>query len=1306
MSGDGHPEHLLALSHLRNNQAIDAYAVSPVAKTFWTGWMDLVDVSFATNRSTGEIYVDPEVGIELFDECLVAGSVSPLLRLSRTLFRTDGKPLKNSRGLTDASSAGSEGGDDDAGLSAADKVLGANAKEAAAQAAHSLLPNSRPVSPTPVQQSAPTEDSLNALLSKQLNAAARRRGEGEEDEYEPSEFEGSGHVALEAHEAAVEAFISGRHDDAMTTLTGIALDSYLRAVVFRGTDKKLLRDLALSRVGHPLPVDARLSILRGEYTSLSLINGFDAETAAAVALAESVPGLFVDAPSKSLAVKTAMAWSNAFRVLADYRAFYYPFERMMLDTYHSWVIALFTEWPTFEKNIIALDEHLRKRLGLPGCPRTLADAPNSISLQLKFLNPSWSSVEKSSSGSTSSANGPRTASAKKSKKPKELCDRWNDGVDIGHSFLQGNEASLPDDYRLAGTSTIPRLRRTLHFPSTTIPATPATTATLTAPPLPRPPLSVTSNAKLLAALAARPDLFAVSTPLHIPQLRLLLKPHPNRPLIDSVLLGLEEGFWPGHDGSFKETSHLSGPALRQSDEDLDFLADYAQSDFEKGYLSKPFDQLEPGMHLSPSFVVRPDLGRPRGVCDQSSSGLNDGVTREVAKVRYDTSTELAALARYRKRRGDLDRPQITPVWWRSDVSGGFRNLPVSVFWQIKQIHRIRLRLRNDRYEWVYFVDQRLILGGRMSPKIFCTVMNVILWATQYRFALEFPLAFVDDAFGLDVTGVRTLVTEPRSGETRLVPSEQARILLMWNLVHLPWDWKKQIWDPEDIIILGHLFRMSDLSIFLSSAAIEAFAEHVERFLSQPHQPLIEWQRIAGYAQWACSILPFARFALQCLYLKMAGKTQRRRPVPLNKEVRRNLAWFVNELRTAPPLHILDPALEHWRMHDADVVIYTDACLVSDDGTTSGLGFWVKINGEKRHFYHRTSTPLTNIQYAEALAIFSAIIWAADNVPNCRRILVFTDSSLGVYGFDSGRVQDDILDLVWTTYRYLGERGIDLRVRHIPGKLNSTADFLSRALIKLLPRRPRQKLPHLSLPNLRSLTSSLILTSLEPSTRRGCSYAVRHWTTFTLTYSLPDLPNAETLPLFVAFLSRRVKHPNKILSALSKRFSTVNSDWESIRFLPAVVQALAGAAKLPHAPTKRSPPGLPSHLASLVHLALAPNASYALLLAAVVAMVAFAAVMRLGECVAAPKPEDRDPRKVGEHLSRSSFLVHLRAVAPNVTGHGLRAGGATYLAQRGVSSKVIQRLGRWNSDSWEIYIRQHPALAAALQAQALTRPPAL
>ncbi|EJD42256.1 hypothetical protein AURDEDRAFT_168564, partial [Auricularia subglabra TFB-10046 SS5] len=64
--------------------------------------------------------------------------------------------------------------------------------------------------------------------------------------------------------------------------------------------------------------------------------------------------------------------------------------------------------------------------------------------------------------------------------------------------------------------------------------------------------------------------------------------------------------------------------------------------------------------------------------------------------------------------------------------------------------------------------------------------------------------------------------------------------------------------------------------------------------------------------------------------------------------------------------------------------------------------------------------------------------------------------------------------------------------------------------------------------------------------------------------------------------------------------------------------------------------------------------------------------------------------------RTWFINYLKAnFANDIRGHSIRSGGATDLAIRGVPDNVIQRIGRWSSDTFQIYIRKNPALIPIL-----------
>jgi hypothetical protein len=66
---------------------------------------------------------------------------------------------------------------------------------------------------------------------------------------------------------------------------------------------------------------------------------------------------------------------------------------------------------------------------------------------------------------------------------------------------------------------------------------------------------------------------------------------------------------------------------------------------------------------------------------------------------------------------------------------------------------------------------------------------------------------------------------------------------------------------------------------------------------------------------------------------------------------------------------------------------------------------------------------------------------------------------------------------------------------------------------------------------------------------------------------------------------------------------------------------------------------------------------------------------------------------GQVPTRQWFLQRFRRVVPDnaFAGQSLRAGGATFLAEQGVAFPLIQSIGRWSSETFQIYIRKNPVL---------------
>jgi len=72
-------------------------------------------------------------------------------------------------------------------------------------------------------------------------------------------------------------------------------------------------------------------------------------------------------------------------------------------------------------------------------------------------------------------------------------------------------------------------------------------------------------------------------------------------------------------------------------------------------------------------------------------------------------------------------------------------------------------------------------------------------------------------------------------------------------------------------------------------------------------------------------------------------------------------------------------------------------------------------------------------------------------------------------------------------------------------------------------------------------------------------------------------------------------------------------------------------------------------------------------------------------------------------TRSWFLTMLNKVTKGLdklSGHSLRRGGATWAATNGYTHDQIMQLGRWTSNAFRIYLRNHPQLDLIFRQKAI------
>ena len=546
--------------------------------------------------------------------------------------------------------------------------------------------------------------------------------------------------------------------------------------------------------------------------------------------------------------------------------------------------------------------------------------------------------------------------------------------------------------------------------------------TLTARPLPRPPVTEFDNTSALQTIASHPDLFRIVTPIKVDVLEKLTASHPNRPFVESVLDGLRFGFWPWavtNRQGYPLTHDESREVYLTEEKEL-FVLDQIKHEQELHRVSEPFGKiLLLGMYCMPYYVVpKPHSTGWRLVNDLSAGAysLNSMVDHQfVTGYPLDNLSHFGELL-LRKRR---EKPGVVFVAWKSDVSEAYRLCPMHELWQLKQVVRIGGELVVDRVD---------MFGGCGSGPIFISVNSLVAWVAVEQREID-DLEYVDDSFGVDEEGNMVLYV-PYGVE---YPAQQARLLELWDEIGIPHKQKKQVFGTQ-LVILGIEVDTKSLTFTLPCEAREKLIKELDEWCrSGVRKKVKEWQQLAGWVNWSLNVYPLLRPALNNVYDKLKGKSQEAR-VWVNNAIKEDLRWAREKIDESDGVRLLKSL--SWDLNTATCVAKTDAC-------PQGFAFWYQDLNIGFATSTPAQTPSNQITFYECLAVLSVLEDARLRFPSESKILIYSDNFSTVAMFNSLRALPEYNCILKAAVNILLATKFQLRVLHIAGESNDVADALSR-----------------------------------------------------------------------------------------------------------------------------------------------------------------------------------------------------------------------------------------------------------------------
>jgi hypothetical protein len=337
------------------------------------------------------------------------------------------------------------------------------------------------------------------------------------------------------------------------------------------------------------------------------------------------------------------------------------------------------------------------------------------------------------------------------------------------------------------------------------------------------------------------------------------------------------------------------------------------------------------------------------------------------------------------------------------------------------------------------VDCRNCFGGRASGCLFISFNSLVTWIGKNEYEIIDLGAYSDNSFGVELARNLTFY-EPYN---RFMPANQVKLLNLWDRLGIPHKEKKQIFGTE-LTTIGIEVDANELTLTLPNESKLELIAHLYEFARTPERSgvrysLKDFQRLAGWFNWALNVYPLLKPALSNLYAKM-GHGMPDKPLMklyVNNAIRNDLLWAAEHITKLPGTRILKSL--HWNPDSADLTAYCDASL-------GGLGYWFPGLCVGYWSTIPEDPPKNTIYYFEALTVLSAIIHSTSFGFPVTKLAIYTDNLNTVQMFNSLSAlpaYNGILKMAVDHLLSDVNNPIQLRVLHIPRHLNTVADALSR-----------------------------------------------------------------------------------------------------------------------------------------------------------------------------------------------------------------------------------------------------------------------
>ena len=254
--------------------------------------------------------------------------------------------------------------------------------------------------------------------------------------------------------------------------------------------------------------------------------------------------------------------------------------------------------------------------------------------------------------------------------------------------------------------------------------------------------------------------------------------------------------------------------------------------------------------------------------------------------------------------------------------------------------------------------------------------------------------------------------------------------------------KKLVPPSTQVTCLGIVVNTEDLTVSIPQDKLSTIKDTCKQWDSKTTCIKRELQSLLGSLLYVAKCIKYARFFLNRM-LALLRNNFDKKYIKITEDFKQDLNWFNTFLSVYNGVSFFH--------HNTSKIVHLDACPYGLGAIFNSQVYALPLAQEYRH---------VNIASLELLNILVALkVWHSQWAG--LKVLIKCDNQAVVSVLNSGRSRDQVLAVyARNIFLWTSTFNIDLKVVHVPGKLNDVADLLSKWFIT---RDNSQKLQKLANP---------------------------------------------------------------------------------------------------------------------------------------------------------------------------------------------------------------------------------------------------